>query len=433
MQLKTNTKLTDGRLLIMEDIITFLTAKGNLTCFMTGIPVLSLRIVDTKDTRFKDPSNFLLFENDDRRSPDQTVNWEIRCTSPEKSAKIQNSIAKAKRLQHKYTPEERAMKEEKYRQNSQRAANIMSKIIHNDDLLRDKVLARQSLQRELCEIESPADAHVFDNFDPYKEIDAGELLNLQQELLNELCKNSISKDEAFQQYKASFKSNYNKLLVAHHQNENKLITQEAEILKFKHLASFRRSDGVIESEDKKSMAQKALALKELELEKKKYEELQSKLEKEKLDLSRQDARIREERQKVDQERRELNEDRQAYQRQLEVLRHAQKSSQPSVSSVDAPRIKSRVSSEGFSDKRRSTNERTQSRERRSMDPVPKRQLKSETIPIHLAHSAVNESANPRNSMRQSSPLFALAESSGKSSSSLSKLASSNSKSRLKSK
>ena len=53
--------------------------------------------------------------------------------------------------------------------------------------------------------------------------------------------------------------------------------------------------------------------------------------------------------------------------------------------------------------------------------------------IHLAHSAVNESANPRNSMRQSSPLFALAESSGKSSSSLSKLASSNSKSRLKSK
>lgn len=181
------------------------------------------------------------------------------------------------------------------------------------------------------------------------------------------------------------------------------------------------------------MAQKAQALKELELEKKRYEELQSKLEKEKLDLSRQDARIREERQKVDQERRELNEDRQAYQRQLEVLRHAQKSSQPSVSSVDAPRIKSRVSSEGFSDKRRSTNERTQSRERRSMDPVPKRQLKSETIPIHLAHSAVNESANPRNSMRQSSPLFALAESSGKSSSSLSKLASSNSKSRLKSK
>ena len=53
--------------------------------------------------------------------------------------------------------------------------------------------------------------------------------------------------------------------------------------------------------------------------------------------------------------------------------------------------------------------------------------------IHLAHSAVNESANPRNSMRQSSPLFALAESSGKSPSSLSKLASSNSKSRLKSK
>jgi hypothetical protein len=48
------------------------------------------------------------------------------------------------------------------------------------------------------------------------------------------------------------------------------------------------------------MAQKAQALKELELEKKKYEELQSKLEKEKLDLSRQDARIREERQKVDQ-------------------------------------------------------------------------------------------------------------------------------------
>ena len=48
------------------------------------------------------------------------------------------------------------------------------------------------------------------------------------------------------------------------------------------------------------MAQKALALKELELEKKKYEELQSKLEKEKLDLSRQDTRIREERQKVDQ-------------------------------------------------------------------------------------------------------------------------------------
>ena len=48
------------------------------------------------------------------------------------------------------------------------------------------------------------------------------------------------------------------------------------------------------------MAQKALVLKELELEKKKYEELQSKLEKEKLDLSRQDARIREERQKVDQ-------------------------------------------------------------------------------------------------------------------------------------
>ena len=47
------------------------------------------------------------------------------------------------------------------------------------------------------------------------------------------------------------------------------------------------------------------------------------------------------------ERRELNEDRQAYQRQLEVLRHAQKSSQPSVSSVDAPRIKSRVSSEGI--------------------------------------------------------------------------------------
>ena len=85
------------------------------------------------------------------------------------------------------------MKEEKYRQNSQRAANIMSKIIHNDDLLRDKVLARQSLQRELCEIESPADAHVFDNFDPYKEMDVGELLNLQKELLNELCKNSISK------------------------------------------------------------------------------------------------------------------------------------------------------------------------------------------------------------------------------------------------
>jgi hypothetical protein len=48
------------------------------------------------------------------------------------------------------------------------------------------------------------------------------------------------------------------------------------------------------------MAQKAQALKELELEKKKYEELQSKLEKEKLDLSRQDTRIREERQKVDQ-------------------------------------------------------------------------------------------------------------------------------------
>jgi hypothetical protein len=48
------------------------------------------------------------------------------------------------------------------------------------------------------------------------------------------------------------------------------------------------------------MAQKAQALKELELEKKRYEELQSKLEKEKLDLSRQDARIREERQKVDQ-------------------------------------------------------------------------------------------------------------------------------------
>ena len=85
------------------------------------------------------------------------------------------------------------MKEEKYRQNSQRAANIMSKIIHNDDLLRDKVIARQRLQKELCEIENPADAHVFDDFDPYKEIDAGELLNLQQELLDELCKNSLSK------------------------------------------------------------------------------------------------------------------------------------------------------------------------------------------------------------------------------------------------
>ena len=48
------------------------------------------------------------------------------------------------------------------------------------------------------------------------------------------------------------------------------------------------------------MAQKTQALKELELEKKRYEELQSKLEKEKLDLKRQDARIREERNKVDQ-------------------------------------------------------------------------------------------------------------------------------------
>ena len=48
------------------------------------------------------------------------------------------------------------------------------------------------------------------------------------------------------------------------------------------------------------MAQKAQALKELELEKKRYEELQSKLEKEKLDLKRQDARIREEQNKVDQ-------------------------------------------------------------------------------------------------------------------------------------
>ena len=94
------------------------------------------------------------------------------------------------------------------------------------------------------------------------------------------------------------------------------------------------------------------------------------------------------------ERKDLNNEKEAYQRQLEVLRHAQKSSQTSVSSVDAPRLKSRVSSEGailtsvldlilrsgFPDKRRTNNERTQSRERRSMDPVPKRQPKADNIP-----------------------------------------------------
>ena len=85
------------------------------------------------------------------------------------------------------------MKDERQRQNSQRAANIMSKISHNDDLLRDKVMTRQRLQRELCEIESPADAHVFDDFDPYKEIDVGELLKIQQELFLEFSKNCQNK------------------------------------------------------------------------------------------------------------------------------------------------------------------------------------------------------------------------------------------------
>ena len=51
-----NFKLTEGSLLIMEDIITFLTPKGNFTTFTTGIPVLSLRTVDTEDSRSKDQS-----------------------------------------------------------------------------------------------------------------------------------------------------------------------------------------------------------------------------------------------------------------------------------------------------------------------------------------------------------------------------------------
>lgn len=48
------------------------------------------------------------------------------------------------------------------------------------------------------------------------------------------------------------------------------------------------------------MAKKAQALRELEKEKQKYEELQKKLEKEKLDNEREDSRIRSERSRLQQ-------------------------------------------------------------------------------------------------------------------------------------
>ena len=50
------------------------------------------------------------------------------------------------------------------------------------------------------------------------------------------------------------------------------------------------------------MAKKAQALRELEREKQKYEELQKKLEKEKLDINHEHSRIRKQQEKLDEGR-----------------------------------------------------------------------------------------------------------------------------------
>ena len=73
---------------------------------------------------------------------------------------------------------------------AQKAANIISRINHNDALLRDKLETRRKLQRELCEIECPSEAYLFDDSDESRKVvDLGKLIEDQNKLVHDFIKN----------------------------------------------------------------------------------------------------------------------------------------------------------------------------------------------------------------------------------------------------
>lgn len=81
---------------------------------------------------------------------------------------------------------ERAERETEYRKMSQRAANIISRIDHNDVLLRDKLETRRKLQKELCEIECPSEAYLFDSPDENRKVvDLGKIIEDQNRLFHD--------------------------------------------------------------------------------------------------------------------------------------------------------------------------------------------------------------------------------------------------------